>query len=76
MPSENHKPNYLVRVATRIVGALPLVCDREAPQGPQVLEGLTFPHRAGDRTRTGDPDLGKVVLYQLSYSRTVSRYPS
>jgi hypothetical protein len=24
---------------------------------------------AGNRTRTGDPDLGKVVLYQLSYSR-------
>ncbi len=26
--------------------------------------------RAGNRTRTGDPNLGKVVLYQLSYSRT------
>ena len=25
--------------------------------------------RAGNRTRTGDPNLGKVVLYQLSYSR-------
>ena len=25
--------------------------------------------RAGNRTRTGDPHLGKVVLYQLSYSR-------
>ncbi len=24
---------------------------------------------AGDRTRTGDLDLGKVALYQLSYSR-------
>ena len=24
---------------------------------------------AGDRIRTGDPNLGKVVLYQLSYSR-------
>jgi hypothetical protein len=24
---------------------------------------------AGNRIRTGDPDLGKVVLYQLSYSR-------
>ncbi len=29
------------------------------------------PSRAGDRTRTGDPDLGKVVLYQLSYSRVL-----
>ena len=25
---------------------------------------------AGNETRTRDPDLGKVVLYQLSYSRT------
>jgi hypothetical protein len=25
--------------------------------------------RAGDEIRTRDPDLGKVVLYQLSYSR-------
>ena len=28
--------------------------------------------RAGDGTRTRDPNLGKVVLYQLSYSRIVS----
>ena len=27
------------------------------------------PFKAGNRTRTGDPHLGKVVLYQLSYSR-------
>lgn len=26
---------------------------------------------AGNETRTRDPDLGKVVLYQLSYSRKV-----
>ena len=26
---------------------------------------------AGDRARTGDPNLGKVVLYQLSYTRIV-----
>ena len=29
---------------------------------------------AGNETRTRDPDLGKVVLYQLSYSR--KRLPS
>src|SRR5262245_12187587 len=29
---------------------------------------LTF-SRAGNGTRTRDPNLGKVVLYQLSYSR-------
>ena len=28
---------------------------------------------AGDRIRTGDPNLGKVVLYQLSYTRVASR---
>ena len=27
--------------------------------------------RAGNGTRTRDPNLGKVVLYQLSYSRAV-----
>ena len=31
-----------------------------------------FYFRAGKGTRTLDPDLGKVVLYQLSYSRGVS----
>src|SRR5574337_752332 len=31
--------------------------------GPRVHSG------AGNETRTRDPDLGKVVLYQLSYSR-------
>ena len=28
------------------------------------------PDGAGDRARTGDLDLGKVALYQLSYART------
>ncbi len=27
---------------------------------------------AGNETRTRDPDLGKVVLYQLSYSRKMA----
>ena len=30
---------------------------------------------AGNETRTRDPDLGKVVLYQLSYSRSGSNFP-
>ena len=29
----------------------------------------TITHRAGDRTRTGDNQLGKLALYQLSYAR-------
>ena len=31
------------------------------------------PSRAGNGTRTRDPNLGKVVLYQLSYSREAVR---
>lgn len=27
---------------------------------------------AGNRTRTGDIDLGKVALYQLSYARVLA----
>ncbi|CAI8968970.1 hypothetical protein EMIT0215P_80002 [Pseudomonas serboccidentalis] len=33
------------------------------------LSGVLFEFGAGNETRTRDPDLGKVVLYQLSYSR-------
>ena len=29
--------------------------------------------RAGNGTRTRDPNLGKVVLYQLSYSRVARK---
>ena len=33
------------------------------------LENSPNLHGANDETRTRDPDLGKVVLYQLSYIR-------
>ena len=56
-----------------------------APSTPRGLVCVPFPlykkrkpprrvvsfFRAGKGTRTLDPDLGKVVLYQLSYSREV-----
>ena len=35
------------------------------------LSGFFLNLGAGNETRTRDPDLGKVVLYQLSYSRLV-----
>src|SRR5918998_5091297 len=35
--------------------------------------GMPAPLRAGNGTRTRDPNLGKVVLYQLSYSREAVR---
>ena len=34
-------------------------------------DALRIEFGAGNETRTRDPDLGKVVLYQLSYSRVV-----
>ena len=34
---------------------------------------MSAPLRAGNGTRTRDPNLGKVVLYQLSYSRDAVR---
>ena len=40
--------------------------------GPKSLSPLPKANptvRAGNGTRTRDPNLGKVVLYQLSYSR-------
>ena len=37
----------------------------------KTLCSVFFCFRAGKGTRTLDPDLGKVVLYQLSYSRGV-----
>src|SRR3989344_7402061 len=33
------------------------------------MSGVFVKYGAGSETRTRDPDLGKVVLYQLSYSR-------
>ena len=41
----------------------PLLCDPS--------DALRIEFGAGNETRTRDPDLGKVVLYQLSYSRVV-----
>ena len=40
---------------------------------PPIYEGRVCLAEAGDRARTGDPNLGKVVLYQLSYTRIASR---
>ena len=52
-------------VAIHLVLALPqrlaCPCQREHLRHEEV--------GAGDRIRTGDIDLGKVALYQLSYSR-------
>ena len=41
----------------------------ENPENTKKAPHLWSFNRAGKGTRTLDPDLGKVVLYQLSYSR-------
>ncbi len=38
------------------------------------LKFQAFKYGAGNEIRTRDPDLGKVVLYQLSYSRKRGAY--
>ena len=40
------------------------------------LKSLSEYQRAANETRTRDPDLGKVVLYQLSYCRILTLSPS
>ena len=44
--------------------------DRRKRKNPAV--GWVLKFGAGNEIRTRDPDLGKVVLYQLSYSRIFS----
>ena len=43
------------------------VSKRTVPLCKWLLGLILF--KAGDRTRTGDPQLGKLMLYQLSYAR-------
>ena len=38
-------------------------------QGPIAIRYSTITCRAGDRTRTGDVQLGKLAFYQLNYAR-------
>ncbi len=43
--------------------------EAKAPHRRKPMRGFILPSRAGDRARTGDPQLGKLMLYQLSYAR-------
>ncbi len=47
-----------------------------SPLGHSTSEkaGLPNPLRADDRVRTGDLNLGKVALYQLSYVRAATEF--
>ncbi len=46
---------------------------RKAPCGLFCRPGVGQEFGAGNEIRTRDPNLGKVVLYQLSYSRFEAR---
>ena len=39
------------------------------PRNRKQLQGIPL-DRAGDRTRTGDVQLGKLAFYQLNYARS------
>ncbi len=54
--------------AIRCITTLPTGLKTKAPH---YYCGAILQTGAGNETRTRDPDLGKVVLYQLSYSRIV-----
>src|SRR5687767_4274923 len=58
-------PDVSARETQRRVGGTP------PSPAAQYVRGAS---RAGNGTRTRDPNLGKVVLYQLSYSRMDTQY--
>src|SRR6058998_1077567 len=68
----------------RTRGALcPTMCPKRKLPGhmcaPAVLLSVMpqrLIHRAGDRARTGDVQLGKLAFYQLNYAREVFREPA
>jgi hypothetical protein len=53
-------------------GGAPFIPRRESGTRKGPLTCTSF--GAGDRTRTGDPHLGKVMLYQLSHARRPAHY--
>src|SRR5438477_4422056 len=48
-------------------------CACRVSLSPTVRPSVCPTGRAGNGTRTRDPNLGKVLLYQLSYSRVTAR---
>ena len=62
-------PSDLVRPRVRVTQPLPVLVGQRNEKTPDTyldIGGLT---KAGNGTRTRDPQLGKLMLYQLSYSR-------
>lgn len=67
-PLHNHSATRPMAIARdwRNHGTISSALQNKTPR-----TGLCSEYGAGNETRTRDPDLGKVVLYQLSYSRVV-----
>ena len=69
------RPSELM-LATR--SGEPFTVQRDPPFQASRRPAMLRPNRskkAGDRARTGDPQLGKLMLYQLSYARKVTSFP-
>ena len=62
-PLHDHSATWPLRRTATITG--PVLLKKQNPGSPR----FCLKTGAGNETRTRDPDLGKVVLYQLSYSR-------
>ena len=67
------RPDSIQTAERRILGVKSGKRRSPAPTGkpPPTCETVVM-LGAGDRTRTGDPHLGKVMLYQLSHARGLS----
>ena len=57
--------------SARTSGSHPVAVWTHGSPGQHSCPGLVI--EAGDRIRTGDPQLGKLMLYQLSYARGTSK---
>jgi hypothetical protein len=62
-------PGFEPGIAVLQTVALPLGYAASNPKAPPERRLCALSIGAGNETRTRDPNLGKVVLYQLSYSR-------
>ena len=57
----------------RRAAIVPVWWHEKKPKSPSSDLGKVILNGAGNRTRTGDINLGKVALYQLSYARVLRR---
>ncbi len=76
--SNDHYPLKVARLPIPPSGQLYSPTKPQAPRGATLTDRILSNNdwkRAKNGTRTRDPDLGKVVLYQLSYFRILRITP-